>query len=119
MKNAIRLSIALIVLLLALTSCTLYNGINLIWDWSLIQNLAPYYRVHYTVQNLGKVDLTGVNLLWGVDVNGDTLPDGQAWTPDFSLSQGQTVSTTVDVYTLVAPSAPLEATVLSVDMDKP
>jgi hypothetical protein len=122
MKNAIRLSIALIVLLVALTSCTLYNGINLIWDWSNINLLAGnYYRVTYTVQNLGKVDLTGVNLLWGVDVNNDTYPEGQSWTSDFSISQGATlVNQTIDVYApggIIPPS--LNAMVLSVDMDKP
>ena len=121
MKNAIRLSIALIVLLVALTSCNLYNGINLIWDWSFINPLAGnYYRVTYTVQNLGKVDLTGVNLLWGVDVNNDTYPEGQSWTSDFSISQGATlVNQTVNVYAPGGVTPPLNAMVLSVDMDKP
>ncbi|MGA2479400.1 MAG: hypothetical protein ABSG63_11685 [Spirochaetia bacterium] len=121
MKNAIKLSIALIVLLVALTGCSLYNGINLIWDWSNINPLAGnYYRVTYTVQNLGKVDLTGVNLLWGVDVNNDTYPEGQSWTSDFSISQGATlVNQTIDVYALGGVIPPLNAMVLSVDMDKP
>ena len=121
MKNAIRLGVALVILLGALTGCQLYNAINLIWDVNVIAQIpaTTNVRVTYTVQNLGKYDLTGVNLLMAVDRTGDGLYDAQAWTPDFNISQGQIITTTVDVYGVGAIGVLAMAAVLSVDMDKP
>jgi hypothetical protein len=121
MKNAIRLAAALVVMLVALTGCQLYNAINLIWSINALAQigLSPDVRVTYTVQNLGKYDLNGVNLLMAVDRTGDGFYEAQAWTPDFNITQGQIITTTVDVYGVGTMALLPMAAVLSIDMDKP
>jgi hypothetical protein len=69
------------------------------------------------VQNVGKIDLAGVNLRIGVDVNNDLTYPVRAWTLDFSLNQNQTIHSSIDIYTGILPIG--WATVLSVDMDNP
>jgi hypothetical protein len=123
MKNAIRLGIALIVLLLALTSCNLYNEINLGWTIDSFALASGSTFINYTATNYGKYDLTGVNLQFTVDINGDKyfdpLPptsEPSAWTPDFSLSQGQSYSSSI---TITHAGTGFGVAVTDTDMDKP
>lgn len=117
MGNLFRYVIVLPALLMALTGCQLFNAINLAWSIDNVVPRATSARVSYTVRNLGKLDLTGVNLEIGVDVNGDGTYPRSAWTPDFSIGQNQVLYGTLDVETGVMPVG--WATVISVDMDNP
>ena len=120
MKNLVRYFIVLAALFVALSGCQLFNGINLAWNIDTVTaygTIPPYTHVTYTVRNQGKVDLTGVNLQVGVDVYGNGTYPASAWTPDFSINQGQTLYGSIDVLT-PTPSVGW-ATVISVDMDKP
>jgi hypothetical protein len=118
MRNAIKLGIAIIVLLVALTSCNLYQAINLDWGDAVISGNGSHTQVSYQVYNLGKYDLTGINLLIGLDTTGDGLWDYSAWTADFSLSQNSSTTQGVD-FIGISYFASYNAYVLSVDMDKP
>jgi hypothetical protein len=117
MKRLARVFIVLTALLASLTGCQLYNAINLAWSINSVSYSNPFTHVSYTATNLGKVDLTGVNLEVGVDVNGDRTYPRSAWTPDFEVKEGQSVIGSVDVFTGVLPNG--WATVISVDMDNP
>jgi hypothetical protein len=117
MSRLFRLSVVLASLLVALTGCELFNGINLAWSIESVTPSVSSAHVTYTVRNLGKYDLTGVNLEIGVDVHGDGTYPRSAWTPDFSIGQGQVLYGSLDVYTGTPPIG--WATVISVDMDKP
>jgi hypothetical protein len=124
MKNAIRLGVALVVLLIALTSCSLYQAINVGWTIGTISRFSGSTVIPYTAMNLGKYDLTGINLQFTVDLNGDGYFDPQspylepsAWTPDFSLSQGGSITSSITIYHV--GTSPGLAAVTAVDMDKP
>jgi len=117
MRKLSRLAIVLAALLASLGGCHLYQAINLTWDIIRVTYANPVTSVTYTATNLGKVDLTGVNLEVGVDVDGNGTYPLSVWTPDFSISTGETVSGTVAIRTGVLPLG--GATVLSVDMDNP
>ncbi len=87
MRKLIALSMVLVGILLVVTGCELFNGINLTWNIDSLAYHSPYTRVAYTVRNLGKYDLAGVNLEIGVDVNGNETYPVSAWTPYFSTGQ--------------------------------
>jgi hypothetical protein len=112
-------SIIVFALLAGLAGCQLYNAISVGWniDGVTYNGLTGMTRVAYSVQNVGKIDLTGVNLRIGVDVNNDLTYPVRAWTMDFSLNQNQTIHSSIDIYTGILPIG--WATVLSVDMDNP
>ena len=63
MKNRVRIAVVIALVLAAFSGCELYQAINVTWS---IDGIAPLgggmYRISYTVQNLGKIDLTGVTL---------------------------------------------------------
>jgi hypothetical protein len=121
MKNAIRLAVALVVLLVALTSCTLYNAINVGWTINSVTAIANHTIVDFTATNYGKYDLAGVNLLICVDLNNNgvySVTEPAGWTPDFSLSQNQSYSSSIDISHVGFTNFGW-ATVISVDMDKP
>ena len=117
MKNMARSAIVALIVLAAMTSCELYQAINVGWTIDGMSQNGTITRVDYTVRNLGKLDLTGVNLKIGVDVfrNG-TYPATQ-WTPDFNLNQNEVLYGSVDVSTGGLPLG--GAMVLSIDMDNP
>ena len=120
MKNLFRFSIILAVLAIGLSGCQLYNAINLAWSIDTVTSygtLPPYTHVTYHVRNMGKYDLTGVNLQVGVDVYSNGTYPASAWTPDFNINQGQTLYGSIDILTPVVATG--WATVISVDMDKP
>jgi len=105
-------------LLAAVAGCELYQGINLAWNITGVTALpGNFYRVSYSVQNPGKYDLHGVNLQIGLDIYGNGSYFVAAWTPDFSIDQGQTLFGSIDIYSSVVPAG--GASVLSVDMDAP
>ena len=115
MKNLIKVSLLVLAVLTAFAGCDLYNAINVAWniDNFSYNALNGQTTVIYTVQNQGKIDLTGVNLKIGVDVGGAYA---SGWTPDFSLSQNQILQGSLNVFTGVNPFG---ATVLSIDMNNP
>jgi len=116
-KNLFKLSIVFLALLAAVTGCELYTAVNVAWSIDSMTYSGGFTTVTYTVQNLGKVDLTGVNLQIGVDMSGNLTYPSRAWTTDFSLNQNQTIHGSLGFYT---GSNPLGwATVLSIDMDNP
>jgi len=117
MARRTKLAVILVALLASLGGCQLFQAINLEWNIAGVTYSSSFTHVSYTATNLGKVDLTGVNLEIGVDVNGDGTYPRSVWTPDFSVKQGQTVAGSADVYTGVLPLG--WATVISVDMDNP
>ncbi len=117
MKRLAKLLIVPVVLLAGLGGCQLYQAINVAWDITAVTYSNHFTHVSYTATNFGKNDLKGVNLEIGVDVNGNGTYPLSAWTPDFSLNEGQTVVSSIDVYTGVAPVG--WATVISIDMDNP
>jgi hypothetical protein len=116
-KGMFKLAIVLSVLLVAATGCDLYQAINIGWSINGLTPIGGFTRVSYTVQNLGKYDLTGVNLKIGVDVLGNGTYPAAQWTPDFSISQGQVLYGSIDIVTGGAPLG--GAMVLGVDMDNP
>jgi hypothetical protein len=119
MRKKITLGIVAVSLLAVLAGCDLYTGISLTWDITYVQYLGNgVTRVGYTVRNVGRYDLKGVNLEIGVDVNHNQTYSATGWTSSFNLSQGQSITTSLDVVTLVDPTTGW-ATVLSVDMDNP
>ena len=83
-----------------------------------ISGTVAHTQVTFQVYNLGKYDLTGINLLIGLDTTGDGLWDVKGWTADFSLSQNGMTTQGVD-FVGVPYSGTYNAFVLSVDMDKP
>jgi hypothetical protein len=108
---------------LSLSSCDLFNAINLyyviddVFDYPAFQ----YARIDYTVENMGRIDLTGVNIRFGVDTtgNGDYTDsaDGDAWTMDFNIDAGEVRSGTINVrYT---GTSAVSAAIIGVDMDNP
>jgi hypothetical protein len=117
MKNMVRFAIVFAVLLAALTGCELYQAVNLTWSIDRITQLGGTTRVSYTVQNLGKIDLTGVNLEIGVDMAGNGTYPISAWTPDFAIDQNQIQYRSIDLVTGGMPAG--GAMVLSIDMDNP
>lgn len=117
MKRLARVLVAAAALLASLGGCQLYNAINVAWSITSVTYSNAFTHVGYTATNLGKIDLTGVNLEIGVDVNGDGTFPRSGWTPDFDITQGQSVSGSLDVYTGVLPNG--WATVISIDMDNP
>ena len=115
-----RFAMVLASFLVILSGCQLFNAINLTWSIDTVTSYAtlpPYTHVTYTVRNMGKYDLTGVNLQIGVDVYGNKTYPASAWTPDFSIGQNQTLFGSIDIVTPVVATG--WATVISVDMDKP
>ena len=118
MKTLLKLGAVVIVLLLALTACT-FNQISVQWavnSWTT--GPGTFTTISYDVWNDGKYDLSGVNLLFSVY----STPSGYLYvkTPDFSLSQGQTISAQMVVN--VAPDLAANVTaveIVGVDMDKP
>ncbi len=113
-----KLLFVLVLLLASLGGCELYQAINVAWDITNVTYSSSFTHVSYTATNLGKIDLTGVNLQIGVDMTGNGTYPLSAWTPDFSLRRDQTVVGSIDIYTGVVP--PLGwATVISIDMDNP
>ena len=117
MKNMVRFAIVFSVLLAALTGCELYQAVNVGWTIDGMSQDGTVTRVDYTVRNLGKLDLTGVNLKIGVDVLGNGTYPATQWTPDFTLNQNEVLYGSVDVSTGVPPLG--GAMVLSIDMDNP
>jgi hypothetical protein len=117
MKNRVRIAVVIALVLAALSGCELYQAINVTWSIDGMTQIGPITRVSYTVQNLGKIDLKGVNLEIGVDMAGDGTYPLSKWTPDFSLDQNQIKFGSVDVTTVSTPMG--WATVLSIDMDNP
>lgn len=115
MKKRIALSILAVALLAFAVGCDLYTGISVTWSVNSYSVSASPVHVTYTVHNVGQYDLTGVNLEIGVDTGAGFYYT--AWTADFSLAKGQTLTGSIDVPTNSA--LPLGATVLSIDMDKP
>jgi hypothetical protein len=119
MKNLIRVSFLVLVVLTALTGCELFSGINVAWSITSVSYYPDHATVTYTVQNLGKVDLTGVNLQIGVDMVPDSFTyPMRGWTPDFDLHQNQVKFGALDVFTGTQPVMNSWATVLSIDLDK-
>jgi hypothetical protein len=116
MKSKLRIAIVIVLVLAAFTGCELYQAINVTWTTTVAPTVGNITRVSYTVTNLGKIDLTGVNLEIGVDMAGFGTYVYPTWTPDFSLDRNQTKYGYVDIYTVTQPYA---AAVLSVDMDNP
>ncbi|HTZ51033.1 MAG TPA: hypothetical protein VMF68_05225 [Spirochaetia bacterium] len=121
MKKRIALFVLAAALLVAAAGCELYQQINLTWSITGVTPLGGnYYQVTYTVQNLGKYDLTGVNLQIGLDVNGNNTLYAADWTPSFSIAQSQFLAGSINLYyTGSVYSTPYRAAVLSVDMDSP
>ena len=119
MKKLIKVSFLAVAVLTALAGCELYNAVNVAWsvDSMTYNPITSRTNVTYTVHNMGKLDLTGVNLQIGVDVVGNVFYPSRAWTPDFSIRQDQTLFGSLDIYTGANPVG--GATVLSVDMDNP
>jgi hypothetical protein len=120
MKNTVRVAVVIALVLAALSGCELYQAINVTWTIDNIVALGGgTTRIYYSVQNLGKIDLTGVNLEIGADMAGTGLYYPYSiWTPDFSLNKNQIKSGWVDLYTGLG-GPPLAAAVLSIDMDNP
>jgi hypothetical protein len=118
MKNRVRFASVVLIMVAALTGCELYQAINVAWSIDAMSPNGTYTRVDYTVRNLGKIDLTGVNLKVGVDVQGNGTYPATQWTPDFSINQNETLHGSIDVNTggLIVYGG---AMVLSVDMDNP
>jgi hypothetical protein len=117
MKNKVRIAVVIALVLAALSGCELYQAINVTWTIDGMTQIGPITRVSYTVQNLGKIDLKGVNLEIGVDMLNNGSYPLSVWTPDFSLNQNQIKYGSVD---LTTGSFPLGgAMVLSIDMDNP
>lgn len=116
MKNKLRIAVVIALVLAAFTGCELYQAINVTWTTTVGSTILGVTRVSYTVQNLGKIDLTGVNLEIGVDMAGNGTFIYPTWTPDFSLYQNQIKVGYVDI---VTGSVPFAAAVLSIDMDNP
>jgi hypothetical protein len=114
MKKRIALAILAAALLVSAVGCELYTGISVTWTIDTYQQIGTTTRVTYTVQNVGQVDLAGVNLEIGVD-NGSFYQT--AWTASFSLGKGQVLHGSIDIVT--GTIVPVGATVLSIDMDKP
>jgi hypothetical protein len=118
MKNIVKIAIVVSIVLAAVTGCELYQAVNVGWSIDGWSQVGTSTRVSYTVHNLGKLDLTGVNLKIGVDVLGNGTYPATAWTPDFDIRQNEVRYGTIDVPT--GPGFPAGgATVLSVDMDNP
>jgi hypothetical protein len=115
MKNLLKVSALVVLVLALLAGCELFNAINVAWNVDSYSYDVPSGRttVFYTVQNQGKIDLTGVNLEIGVEVGGLYIT---GWTPDFTLSQNQIRHGSFAI--LTGPGA-VGATVLGVDMDDP
>jgi hypothetical protein len=118
MKNPVKIAIVVSIVLAVMTGCELYQAVNVGWTIDSMGPNGTYTRVSYTVRNLGKLDLTGVNLKIGVDVLGDGSYPATEWTPDFSLDQNEVRYGSIDVNTGGAFVAG-GAMVLSVDMDNP
>ena len=119
-KKLLGVVAVLATVLLIVSGCDLYMGINVTWKITgVMWPGGSYTHVTYSVQNLGKYDLTGVNLEIGVDVNGDGTYPCRAWTPDFSINQNQILYGSLDVPTGLGVNPAGWATVTSVDMDKP
>ena len=121
MKTALKLCVVVLLLLFVLTACDLYNGINVGWSINTFGGSASLAHVTYTVQNLGKYDLTGVNLEIGAYVASTFTGYISAWTtPDFNLAQNEIKSGSIDIdispYSVAFVTG---AAVLGVDMDKP
>ena len=115
MKTVLKFGIVALALLVALSACTL-SDINVGWNINYWTVVGPNVVVNYTAYNMGKYDLTGVNLEVAVEV-----PPGvyiSAKTPNFSLAQGQYYTSNITIF--IAPASSVtSATVLSVGMDKP
>jgi hypothetical protein len=118
MKNMVRSAIVVLIVLAAMTGCELYQAINVGWSIDAMSPNGRFTRVDYTVRNLGKVDLTGVNLKVGVDVFGNGTYPATQWTPDFNVGQNQTLYGSIDVDT-AGVFVKGGAMVLSIDMDNP
>ena len=114
MKNLIKISLLVLAVLTALAGCELYNAINVAWNIDSYSNTPPgWTTVVYTVQNQGRIDLTGVNLEIGVDIGGSYVT---GWTPDFDLRQNQILHGSLAILT---GGGGIGATVLGIDMDDP
>jgi hypothetical protein len=113
-----KLAIVVLIVLAALTGCELYQAVNVGWSIDAMRPNGAYTRVEYTVRNLGRIGLTGVNLKIGVDVLGNGTYPATQWTPDFSINQNEILHGSLDVDTAGAFVAG-GAMVLSIDMDNP
>ena len=119
MKARIKIGIVVMALLFVLTTCNLFDQINIRWSTGAVSITPGYINIDYTVWNQGKFDLTGVNLEIGVFATPVTNDWISAWTlPDFSLAQGQTRTGTISIF-VGSNTGYLEVAVLGVDMDKP
>jgi len=116
MKKRIALLILAIGLLAVAGGCELYTGITLTWGVINTVTSSSYTTVNYWVENQGQYDLTGVNLEFGLDTTGYGTYTYTGVTPSFSINQGQTISSSIVIYT---PSYVYNAAVLMVDMDSP
>jgi hypothetical protein len=111
MKNAIRLIVLIGLVLMVLTSCTM--DIDVWWQIGILSSDGSGGTiVPYTIQNMGKYDLTNVTLQIQL-YNGTYYV---AWTPKVSLSKGQMVLGSID---FVGVPGGLSASVIEVGMDKP
>lgn len=118
MKSIVKIAIVFSIVLAAVAGCELYQAVNVGWSIDGMYQVGTSTRVSYTVRNLGKLDLTGVNLKVGVDVLGNGTYPATAWTPDFDINQNQVLYGSIDVPTGPAPALG-GAVVLSVDMNNP
>ena len=118
MKNMVRLAIVVSIMLAVMTGCELYQAVNVGWSIEAMNPNGAFTRVDYTVRNLGKIDLTGVNLEIGVDVFGNGTYPAAQWTPDFSINQNEIRHGSIDVDT-AGRTVMGGAMVLSIDMDNP
>jgi hypothetical protein len=121
MKKLLKLGFVLVILLVVLAACPLFQQINVGWhiDYWGGTSSSSILTVDYTVRNLGKYDLTGVNLKIAAYVPsaGGYIYD---WTPDFDLSQNEVDSDSfdIDIFPYHLPDVDW-VEVLGVDMDNP
>ena len=120
MKAMLKLCVAVVVLLLALTTCKL-DQISVQWavnGWTTPPNPSTITTINYDIWNDGKYDLEGVNLLFSIHSASGYI---YVTSPDFNLRKG-------DLFTnnqLIVNVAPDFATtvdiveVVGVNLDKP
>jgi hypothetical protein len=121
MNKLIKFGFLLILLsVFAMSGCSMWNQIWLNWTIDYVEQNGSFARVHYTVENVGEFDLTGINLTFGIDINGDGIIDHTGRGSTFELKENESDSRTDTVYIysdLVTASTRAEVT--SFDIDNP
>jgi hypothetical protein len=115
MKAIAKLGALVLCVLVAFTACDLFTGITVQWTVNVVGASSSVATIDYTAYNSGLYDLTGVNLQIAA-LSSTGAECGRAWTPSFSLAQGQYYYGTIYLNTSVQA---YDATVLAIDMDKP